>query len=97
MDQSDKVLFSKGQQPVKELTAIKKGLNEISLLAKEANVDAEKLFNTADGHRFNDKTGPVESWETLNFMYTSFSVVLQNLNILKLQIRLVELSVERDK
>ena len=94
MDQSDKVLFSKSQQPVQELTAIKKGLNEISLLAKEANVDAEKLFNTADGHRFNDKTGPIEPWETLNFMYTSFSVVLQNLNVLKLQIELVELSVE---
>jgi hypothetical protein len=94
LDQSDKVLFTKAQQPAKELTAIKKGLNEISLLAKEKNVDAEKLFNTADGHRFNDKTGPLESWETLNFMYTSFSVVLQNLNMLKLQIKLVELSVE---
>lgn len=97
MDQSDKVLFTKAQQPAKELTAIKKGLNEISLLAKEANVDAEKLFNTADGHRFNDKTGPIEPWETLNFMYTSFSVVLQNLNVLKLQIKLVELKVEGDK
>jgi hypothetical protein len=93
LDQSDKVLFTKAQQPIQELIAIKKGLNEISLLAKEANVDAEKLFNTADGQRFNDKTGPIESWETLNFMYTSFSVVIQNLNMLKLQIKLVELSV----
>jgi hypothetical protein len=93
VDQSDKVLFTNAQQPVKELIAIKKGLNEISLLAKEANVDAEKLFNTADDYRFNDRTGPIEPWETLNFMYTSFSVVLQNLNMLKLQIRLVELAL----
>jgi hypothetical protein len=94
VDQSDKVLFTNAQQPCKELIAIKKGMNEISLLAKEANVDAEKLFNTADDYRFNDKTGPIEPWETLNFMYTSFSVVLHNLNMLKLQIKLVELSVE---
>jgi hypothetical protein len=96
VNQSDKVLFTNAQQPSQELIAIKKGLNEISLLAKEAKVDAERLFNTADGHRFNDKTNPTEQWETLNFMYTSFSLVLQNLNMLKLQIKLVELSVERN-
>ena len=94
VDQSDIVLFTHAQQPVQALIAIKKGLNEISILAKEAKVDAEKLFNTADGYRFNDKTGPIEPWEKLNFMYTSFSVVLQNLNMLKLQIRLVELAKE---
>jgi hypothetical protein len=95
VNQSDKVLFTNAQQPSQELIALKKGLNEISLLAKEAKVDAERLFNTADGHRFNDNTSPTESWETLNFMHTSFSLVLQNLNMLKLQIKLVELSVER--
>jgi len=96
VNQSDIVLFTNAQQPSKELIAIKKGLNEISLLAKEAKVDAGRLFNTSDGYRFNDKTSPTESWETLNFMHTSFSLVLQNLNMLKLQIKLVELSVERN-
>jgi hypothetical protein len=95
VDQSDIVLFTHAQQPVQALIAIKKGLNEISILAKEAKVDAEKLFNTADGYRFNDKTGPIEPWEKLNFMYTSFSVVLQNLNMLKLQVQLVELALSK--
>jgi hypothetical protein len=93
LDQSDKVLFTNAQQPVKELTAIKKGLNEISLLAKEANVDAEELFNTADAFPLDDKNSELMSWENLNFSYTSFSLVLQNLNMIKLQVQLVELAL----
>jgi hypothetical protein len=93
LDQSDKVLFTNAQQPVKELIAIKKGLNEISLLAKEANVDAEELFNTADAFPLDDKNSELMSWENLNFSYTSFSLVLQNLNMIKLQVQLVELAL----
>jgi hypothetical protein len=41
----------------------------------------------------DDKNSELMSWENLNFSNTSFSLVLQNLNMIKLQIRLVELAL----
>ncbi|MEN9398933.1 MAG: hypothetical protein RL632_34 [Bacteroidota bacterium] len=93
LKQADKVLFTNDKQPKKELTNIKVGLNELTVLLKNQNMDAAELFNTADGYRLNDKHAPLSTWEDLNFLSTSFTIVLQNLNMIKLQLRLVELTL----
>ena len=96
LNQSDKVLFTNAQQPKRALIEIKDGLNEIASLLKKQNLDVLELFNTADAFPLDDKNSELMSWENLNFSNTSFSLVLQNLNMIKLQIQLVELSVEKD-
>ena len=93
LKQADKVLFTNDKQPKKELTNIKVGLNELTVLLKNQNMDAAELFHTADGYRLNDKHAPLSTWEDLNFLSTSFTLVLQNLNMIKLQIQLVELTL----
>ena len=96
LNQADKVLFTNAQQPKRALIEIKDGLNEITSLLKKHNIDAVELFNTADAYPLDVKDSELMTWETLNFSYTSFSLVLQNLNMLKLQVQLVELAVEKD-
>ncbi len=96
LNQADKVLFTNAKQPKRALIEIKDGLNEITSLLKKHNIDAVELFNTADAYPLDVKDSELMTWETLNFSYTSFSLVLQNLNMLKLQVQLVELAVEKD-
>ncbi len=96
LNQADKVLFTNAKQPKRALIEIKDGLYEITSLLKKHNIDAVELFNTADAYPLDVKDSELMTWETLNFSYTSFSLVLQNLNMLKLQVQLVELAVEKD-
>jgi len=96
LNQADKVLFTNAQQPKRALIEIKDGLNEITSLLKKHSIDAVELFNTADAYPLDVKDSELMTWETLNFSHTSFSLVLQNLNMLKLQVQLVELAVEKD-